>query len=67
MPRRDVLALASMAPLSAMAAWSDEVGASAQAPLDPTTPAARRRALYALLGDLPDRRRAVSGRQRDET
>ena len=67
MPRRDVLALASMAPLSAMAAWSDEAGAAAQAGPGTTTPAARRGALYALLGDLPDRRRAVSGQKRDET
>ena len=62
--RRDVLTLAGLASLSSL-------GTQALAGQTMTTPGkqsveSRRRELYALLGDLPDRRRAIGGKKRSE-
>lgn len=67
MPRREMLALASLTPWSMMSAAAD--GGVGQAPSGSASarPARRRSELYSLLGDLPDRRRPVSGRKRLET
>jgi Acetyl xylan esterase (AXE1) len=56
--RRDVLALGGLASLSSL----NLTPMTLQNP----TPAERRRELYGLLGDLPDRRRAVGGAKRSE-
>jgi dienelactone hydrolase len=62
--RRDLLKLAGAVPVSFMAAAGDaSAGSAAQTA---GADAARRDELYALLGDLPDRRRAVSGRKTSE-
>jgi len=61
--RRDVLnlaGLASLAPVSPMTRRQQPPSPAAP------TPAARRRELYALLGDLPDRKRPISGKKRNE-
>lgn len=56
--RRDLLALAGLTPLMMLN----------RAPSQPAlAPADRRRELYGLLGDLPDRSRPVSGTKRGET
>lgn len=55
--RRDLLALAGLTPLATL------TGAS---PTPAQTPADRRRELYALLGDLPDRARPIAGTKRTE-
>jgi dienelactone hydrolase len=60
--RRDVLHLAgaaSIAPLASMSRRQTAPAASA-------TPTARRRELYALLGQLPDRQRPIGGTKRTE-
>ena len=59
--RRDILTLAGLASISPYAA------AAAQAPPAAVTEsAARRRELYAMLGDLPPRHRAIGGKKRHE-
>ena len=59
--RRDVLALASFSSLYALAPEGRTViGSSVQSAAD------RRRELYALLGDLPDRERPIAGKKRNE-
>jgi len=61
--RRNVLnlaGLASLAPVSPMTRRQQPPSPAAP------TPAARRRELYALLGDLPDRKRPISGKKRNE-
>ena len=60
MTRRDLLLLASAAPLQAGLPVPSRPAAS------PASPAARRRELYALLGELPDRKRPVRATQRHE-
>ena len=62
MARRDVLTLAGLASLSSLARPE---GAAMSAREQPEA-ADRRRELYALLGDLPDRQRPISSRQRAE-
>ena len=59
--RRDLLSLAAFAPLAPLARRG-------RAMMEPTVqlPAGRRRELYALLGDLPDRHRPIAGRKRGE-
>lgn len=57
--RRELLALAAAAP------WARPAGGAGMTQ-PATSPDARRRELYALLGDLPDRQRAIGGRQRSE-
>jgi hypothetical protein len=59
--RRDVLTLAGLASFASLsAAEALEIGSPLQTPGD------RRRELYALLGDLPERRRAIGGKKRGE-
>jgi len=62
LPRRDLLTLAGMASLypRARAQESARGARTAQPPGD------RRRELYALLGDLPERSRAIAGQKREE-
>lgn len=57
--RRQALALGGFAALSPLAAGAHEAAA-------PQTAAARRRELYSLLGDLPDRQRPIGGQKRQE-
>jgi dienelactone hydrolase len=57
--RRDVLAFGSLVPLTAAFTGSRVTAATPDA-------AARRAELYALLGDLPDRRRPIGGNKRSE-
>src|SRR5918992_4944397 len=59
--RRDVLSLAGLAPLASLSSAMS----AAQAPSN-TQPASRRRQLYALLGELPERQRRIDGKQRTE-
>jgi acetyl esterase/lipase len=64
--RRDILTLAglaSLAPINALEAQAQE-----GAPMNRAThaPEARRRELYSLLGDLPDRKRPIRGKKRAE-
>ena len=60
--RRDVLNLTGLASLGAMSPMTH-----GQKPSSPAaTPGARRRELYALLGNLPDRKRPISGKKRHE-
>jgi acetyl esterase/lipase len=56
--RRDLLTLAGLTPLMML---------TSAAPQPPPAPADRRRELYGLLGDLPDRSRPVNGTKRGET
>src|SRR6188472_351391 len=60
--RRDLLSLAAAAPLSAVPGRGRPIVPPAVQP----TPAARRRELYELLGDMPDRQRPIGGRKRGE-
>ncbi len=63
--RRDLLAMGAMAPMATALGWSaDQAGAGA--PPRARGPAERRAELYSLLGDLPDRRRPISGRKTGE-
>ncbi len=59
--RRDLLSLAALAPLA-------QAGGGRRRRMEPAVQsiAARRRELYALLGDLPDRRRPIGGSKRSE-
>ena len=59
--RRDLLSLAALAPLAQAAGTGPAI---IQAAVQP--PADRRRELYALLGDLPDRQRPIAGSKRRE-
>ena len=61
--RRDLLALGGAAALSPLSFARQQTGKPAAV----TDTAARRRQLYATLGDLPDRRRPIKGAKRDET
>jgi acetyl esterase/lipase len=56
--RRDLLSLAAMAPLAGARAAGTEKTVQSSAD--------RRRELYSLMGDLPDRQRPIAGRQRSE-
>jgi acetyl esterase/lipase len=58
--RRDVLTLAGLASLSSL------TNAESRPMIQPAGPDDRRRALYALLGDLPDRHRPIKGAKRQE-
>jgi acetyl esterase/lipase len=60
--RRDLLSLAAAAPLAAVPGRGRPIVPPAVQP----TPAARRRELYELLGDMPDRQRPIGGRKRGE-
>jgi dienelactone hydrolase family protein len=60
--RRELLTLAGVASLTALG--PAEARTMNQAA--PRAPAARRRELYGLLGDLPDRRRPIGGKERRE-
>jgi acetyl esterase/lipase len=60
--RRDLLTLAGLAPVSALVRQEASMKKSGQA----AQPAARRRELYSLLGELPDRRRPIGGTKRAE-
>src|SRR4051812_27023770 len=60
--RRDVLNLTSLASIASIAPMTPR-----QKPSPPAaTPDGRRRELYGLLGDLPDRKRPISGKKRHE-
>ena len=59
--RRDLLTLAGLATLAPGAAHSPSIMGSAMQSIGD-----RRRELYSLLGDLPDRQRPVGGRKRSE-
>jgi hypothetical protein len=61
-PRRDVLTLAGMASLSSRS----QAQKSSRRPSASRPPAGRRKELYSLLGDLPDRKRPIGGRKRQE-
>jgi dienelactone hydrolase len=65
MARRDILKLAGVLSASSMAAPGEVLGALAPAQA-PDPQAARRRELYGLLGDLPDRHRAVTATKTTE-
>ena len=60
--RRDVLSLAGLAAFGPLAAAAQTPGKGGV-----TTPDRRRAELYGLLGDLPDRRRPIAGKKRQET
>ncbi len=62
--RRDVLTLAGLASLMPAPLVSLIKGRTMTS--TPQQPEARRRELYALLGDLPDRRRPIGGKKRSE-
>ena len=57
--RREVLSLAGLASLSPLMSGPERATA-AQRPAD------RRRELYSLMGDLPDRQRPIGGKKRSE-
>ena len=60
--RRDILNLTSLASLASLSPMTRR-----QKPSPPAGPAAaRRRELYGLLGDLPDRKRPINGKKRHE-
>jgi len=61
--RRDILNLTSLASLASISPMTRRQKTS---PPATATPDARRRELYALLGDLPDRKRPISGKKRHE-
>jgi dienelactone hydrolase len=61
--RRDILTLAGLASISPFAPG---VTPQAKTASTPAQSAARRRELYAMLGDLPARDRAISGKKRGE-
>jgi dienelactone hydrolase len=60
--RRDVLSLTALASLSPLPTMNQPRKRSASQ----GSPAQRRRELYGLLGDLPDRRRPIGGKKRNE-
>lgn len=60
--RRDILTLAGLASISTFTAAAEQ---SAK-PLSTSQTAARRRELYALMGDLPPRNRPIAGKKRSE-
>jgi hypothetical protein len=62
LPRRDVLTLAGVATLCSRSRAQE----SARRTRPSQQPADRRKDLYTLLGDLPDRRRPIAGRKRQE-
>jgi dienelactone hydrolase len=61
--RRDVLKMAGLAPIAPLAPEPAPRPRTVQTPSD----AARRRELYSLLGDLPDRKRRISAKKRGES
>ena len=61
-PRRDVLTLAGMASLYSRSQAQE----SSRRPSGSQQPGSRRKELYSLLGDLPDRKRPIAGRKRQE-
>ena len=61
--RRDLLSLAALAPLAPLTGDQPRIRSAAVQ----TTPASRRAELYGLLGDLPERTRAIGGRKRTES
>lgn len=60
--RRDVLSLTGLASLASLSPMTPRQNS----PRSTGTPAARRRELYALLGDLPDRKRPIGATKRHE-
>lgn len=64
--RRDLLALAGAAPLAGLSAAQAATQKSMPRSTAKGTPAQRRRELYALLGELPDRKRPIGGTKRNE-
>jgi acetyl esterase/lipase len=60
--RRDILTLAGLASISTFTAGAAQV----EKPMSSSQAAARRRELYALLGDLPPRKRPIGGKKRRE-
>ena len=60
--RRDILTLAGLASISTFTAGAAQV----EKPMSSSQAAARRRELYALLGDLPPRNRPIAGKKRSE-
>src|SRR5881397_1409581 len=60
--RRDVLGLTGLASLASLSPMTRRQSKSASAP----SPAGRRRELYGLLGELPDRKRPIAGKKRKE-
>jgi hypothetical protein len=60
--RRDMLGLTSLAPFASLSSMTQRQAP----PRSPTTPMARRRELYGLLGDLPDRKRPLVATKRQE-
>jgi acetyl esterase/lipase len=60
--RRDILTLAGLASISPFTAGAAQV----DKPMSTSQAAARRRELYALMGDLPPRNRPIAGKKRSE-
>jgi len=60
--RRDMLGLTGLAPLASLSSMTQRQ----DLPRSTGTPDARRRELYGLMGDLPDRKRSLSGTKRRE-
>jgi hypothetical protein len=60
--RRDILTLAGLASISTFTAGAAQV----DKPMSSSQATARRRELYALLGDLPARNRPIAGKKRGE-
>jgi len=63
--RRDVLTMGALAPMAGGLGLPGEPGGGGNGV--PTAPADRRAELYGLLGDLPERRRPVTGRKTGES
>jgi acetyl esterase/lipase len=64
--RREVLALAGLAPLAPLSAARSQTTPRTRMPPAVKNAAARRRELYALMGDLPARNRPISAQKRSE-
>lgn len=60
--RRDVLNLTSLATLASLSPMNRPQASNRST----ATPESRRRELYGLLGELPDRKRPISGKKRHE-
>ncbi len=64
--RRDLLALAGAAPLAGLSAAQTATQKTVPPAATKGTPSQRRRELYSLLGELPDRKRPIGGKKRTE-
>ena len=64
--RRDVLTIAGLASLASLSAHGAPLEGQTMTTPRTQNPESRRRELYALMGDLPDRRRPIGGKKRSE-